>query len=70
MRVGADSAQLLAVRRAALPLYYQPAESCDDSYGALGDIAREAVIDYPAPIGEPAGSLQRSPGVTFCCGVS
>jgi hypothetical protein len=45
-RVGADPAQLLAVRRAALTLHYVAAESCDDSYGALGDVAREAIKDY------------------------
>jgi hypothetical protein len=34
------------VRRAALTIYYQAAESCDDSYGTLGDVAGEALADY------------------------
>ncbi len=45
-RAGDDAAQLLAVRRAALTLYYQAAEHCDDSYGALGDVANQAIAAY------------------------
>jgi len=47
-RAGSDAAQQLAVRRAALTLYYQAAEACDDSYGALGDVANEAITAYTA----------------------
>ncbi len=43
-----DAAQHLAVHRAALTLYYQAAEVCDDSYGALGEVANEAVAGYAA----------------------
>jgi hypothetical protein len=45
---GPDEAQHLAIRRAALTLYYQAAEVCDDSYGALGEVANEAAIGYAA----------------------
>jgi hypothetical protein len=41
-----DAAELLAVRRAALTLYYQAAEICDDSYGGLGDVTGEAIVAY------------------------
>ena len=41
-----DPAELLAVRRAALTVYYEAAEDFDDSYGALGDVAGEAIGAY------------------------
>jgi hypothetical protein len=45
-RAGDDAAQLLAVRRAALTLYYEAAEICDDSYSGLGDVIGEAILAY------------------------
>jgi hypothetical protein len=45
-RVGTNVAQLLAVDRASLTLYYEAAEACDDSYGGLGDVAHEAIAAY------------------------
>lgn len=41
-----EARQSLAVRRAALTIYHQAAESCDDSYGTLGDVAGDALADY------------------------
>lgn len=45
-RARGDAAGLLAVRRAALTLYHEAAEVCDDSYGGLGDVASEAISLY------------------------
>lgn len=45
-RVEDDPAGVLAVRRAALTLYFEVAEDFDDSYGAVGDVAGEAVRMY------------------------
>jgi len=45
-KAGDDPAQVLAARRAALTLYYEAAEACDDSYGGLGDVAGEAIAAY------------------------
>jgi len=44
-RPGGDAARLLAVRRAALTLYCEAAEVCDDSYGGLGDMAGDAIAE-------------------------
>lgn len=40
------AAEALALRRGALTFYYQVMEGCDDSYGGVGDVIQEAVIDY------------------------
>jgi hypothetical protein len=42
-RAKGDPAGVLAARRAALTLYFQVAEGFDDSYGAVGDVARDAI---------------------------
>lgn len=45
-RANGDPAGILAARRAALTLYFQVAEDFDDSYGAVGDVAGDAIGTY------------------------
>jgi hypothetical protein len=45
-RANGDPAGVLAARRAALTLYFQVAEGFDDSYGAVGDVAGDAIGTY------------------------
>jgi hypothetical protein len=45
-RANGDPAGVLAARRAALALYFQVAEGFDDSYGAVGDVAGDAIGTY------------------------
>lgn len=45
-RANGGPAGVLAARRAALTLYFQVAEGFDDSYGAAGDVAGEAIAAY------------------------
>jgi hypothetical protein len=58
-RAGDDAAEPLAVRRAALTLYYQAAQICDDSYGGLGDVAGEAVTAYARTAWRASSRLSR-----------
>jgi hypothetical protein len=47
-RAGGDPAGVLAVRRATLTFYFLVAQDFDDSYGAVGEMAAEAVKTYAA----------------------
>jgi hypothetical protein len=65
-RAGADVARQLAVRRATLSLLYQAAEIADDSFGYLGDMARDVIEQYARTDWRAAGVAQtvywRGPG--------
>jgi hypothetical protein len=72
-KASADPARLLAVRRAELTLAAHAMESCDDSFGQLGDLFTETVEEY-------AGTDWRATGITpkvywwdlleICCALS
>ncbi len=55
-KAGGDAAEQLAIRRAALRLYHDAAEGCDDSYGGLGEVAQQEIVTY-------AGSDWRTSGI-------
>jgi hypothetical protein len=50
-----DPAARLAARRALLAFCYRAMERCDDSYGLIGELAREALFTYARLPFEPAG---------------
>jgi hypothetical protein len=55
-RTTADSApQRLGARRALVAWCYRAMERCDDSYGVIGELARDALIGYATLSYEPAG---------------
>ena len=50
-----DAAERLAARRALVAWCYRAMERCDDSYGVIGELAREALFTYARLAFEPAG---------------
>ena len=50
-----SAAERLAARRALVAWCYRTMERCDDSYGVIGELARDALIDYATLPYEPAG---------------
>jgi hypothetical protein len=55
-RAAANSAaERLAARRALVVWCYRTMERCDDSYGVIGELARNALLDYATLPYEPAG---------------
>jgi hypothetical protein len=55
-RKTATSAQdRLGARRALVAWCYRAMERCDDSYGVIGELAREALLTYAALPHEPTG---------------
>jgi hypothetical protein len=49
------AADRLAARRALVAWCYRAMERCDDSYGVIGELARDALIGYATLSYEPAG---------------
>ena len=50
-----SAAERLAARRALVVWCYRTMERCDDSYGVIGELARNALIGYATLPYEPAG---------------
>ncbi len=50
-----SAAERLAARRALVAWCYRTMERCDDSYGVIGELARDALIGYATLPYEPAG---------------
>jgi hypothetical protein len=50
-----SAAERLAARRALVAWCYRAMERCDDSYGVIGELARDALIGYATLAYEPAG---------------
>ena len=50
-----SAAERLAARRALVAWCYRAMERCDDSYGVIGELARDALIGYATLSYEPAG---------------
>ena len=50
-----SAAERLAARRALVAWCYRAMERCDDSYGVIGKLARDALIGYATLSYEPAG---------------
>jgi len=50
-----DPAARLAARRALVAWCYRAMQRCDDSYGVIGELAREALLTYATLPFEPAG---------------
>jgi hypothetical protein len=50
-----SAAERLVARRALVVWCYRTMERCDDSYGVIGELARNALLDYATLPYEPAG---------------
>ena len=57
-----DPAHKLAARRALVTYMYETLDRCDDSYGVLGEVGREALLTYAKLPYEPA----RVPAEDWC----
>jgi hypothetical protein len=54
-RTAASAGETLGARRALVAWCYQAMERCDDSYGVIGELAREALLTYATLPYESAG---------------